>query len=175
MGVVLRGLSVVHCFGYVSLVGVGVGVGSVPWIIQWCPIRLASRYSHRSRMSPVRESCIIIISSQMYIRNAAAVFGLCGRLRYAFAAASAIAFGATPACPGVHRNIAYPLCCCRRWNCRRIADIRLRLSPLRCACRRYARSIAMSADLQSDSTRHRHAVLFSVAVSAQFLRYAYIA
>ena len=49
------------------------------------------------------------------------------------------------------------------------------MSPLRCACRRFARSIAISANLQFDSIRHRHAVLFLVAVSAQFRRYAYIA
>ena len=52
--------------------------------------------------------------------------------------------------------------------------MRLRLSPLRCACRRCARSIVFSDDLQSDSSRHLHAV-FLVAVSAQFRRYAYIA
>jgi hypothetical protein len=39
--------------------GLGGGVGSVPWIIQRCPIRLAFWYSHRSIMSPVSESCII--------------------------------------------------------------------------------------------------------------------
>ncbi len=124
MQAVLRGMSVVHFFECVSSVGVGGRFWECTLDIQWCPICLASRYSHRSRMSPVRESCIIIISSQMSIRNVAAVLGLCGWLRYAFAAASAFAFGAIPACPGVHKNIAYLLCCCRRWSCRRIAVIR---------------------------------------------------
>ncbi len=72
MGSVLCGLYVVSFFECVSSVGLGRGFGSVPWVIQWCLSRLASRYSHRSQMSPVRESCIIIISSQMPIRNAAA-------------------------------------------------------------------------------------------------------
>ena len=102
---------------------------------------MASRYSHRSRMSPVRESCIIIISSQMSIRNAAAVFGLCDWLRYAFAAASATAFGATPACPGVHRNIAYPLILC-------VAVGGGAVGGLRILCCGYLRCVALVVDMR---------------------------
>ena len=80
----------------------------MPWIIQWCPMRFASRYSHRQRMSsPMRESCIIIMSLQMSIRYAAAVFGLCGWLRGTPSPLRRpLHFRcATPACPGVYLGI----------------------------------------------------------------------